>query len=164
MIIRLFEPEDATQLGRLFYRSVREIGGAHYSAAQVSAWAPAEPGGESYVARAKDGRVFLVAVADAGALLAYGDLEQDGHINHLYCAPEAAGTGVAAQLYQDLETIASERGLNLLYVEASEPAKRFFIRRGFTVVQRRDFILRGVPIHNYRMEKLLGAAAPLDQG
>jgi putative acetyltransferase len=34
-------------------------------------------------------------------------------------------------------------------------AKPFFERRGFVVVRRNDFLLDGVPIHNYRMEKML---------
>lgn len=40
--------------------------------------------------------------------------------------------------------------------EASELARRFFERKGFTLVERQDMILRGVPIHNYRMVKTLG--------
>ena len=159
MIIRPFRPEDAAQLGQVFYRSVHEICGGHYSQAQVSAWAPIEPSEASYISRANDGRVFLVAVADDGQLLAYGDLEHDGHIDHLYRSPEVAGAGVAAKLYERLEQVALGRGLLLLYAEASEPARRFFIKRGFATGQRRDFIHRGVAIHNYRMEKRLAAGA-----
>ena len=39
--------------------------------------------------------------------------------------------------------------------EASELARRFFERKGFVVLERQDKILRGVPIHNYRMAKTL---------
>ena len=42
-----------------------------------------------------------------------------------------------------------------LYVEASELARRLFLRKGFTVVTRRDFAVGGVMIHNYAMEKRL---------
>jgi hypothetical protein len=35
-------------------------------------------------------------------------------------------------------------------------ARRFFERKGFTVLERQDEVLRGVPIHNYRMAKTLG--------
>lgn len=35
-------------------------------------------------------------------------------------------------------------------------ARRFSERKGFTVLERRDKLLRGVPIHNYRMAKVLG--------
>ena len=43
----------------------------------------------------------------------------------------------------------------MLFTEASEPARRFFARRGFKVVERNDFKIDGVPIHNFRMKKRL---------
>ncbi|HEX3962281.1 MAG TPA: hypothetical protein VHZ03_37580 [Trebonia sp.] len=58
--------------------------------------------------------------------VAFIDLEPDGHIDRLFCAPEA-----------------------------SELARRVFERKGFTVVQRQDLVIRGVPMHNYRMAKAL---------
>lgn len=48
-----------------------------------------------------------------------------------------------------------QQGLRLLYTEASELARSFFHKRGFATVERRDFILWDVAIHNYRMEKRL---------
>ncbi len=96
-----------------------------------------------------------MAVDDEDQPLAFGDLEHDGHIGYLYCAPEAAGTGVAAALYDLLERAARERGLKRLHAEASEAARRFFLRKGFSVVNRRAFEISGVPIHNYAVEKWL---------
>lgn len=155
MIVRSFQSRDAALLGRVFYRSVHEVGSARYSSSQVAVWAPAEPTEELYLARACDGRVFLVAVDGEDRPLGYGDLKPDGHIHHLYFAPEATRTGLAVTLYEQLERAATEQGLRLLYTEASELARGFFYKRGFAVVERRDFILRDVPIHNYRMEKRL---------
>ena len=83
-------------------------------------------------------------------------MEPDGHIDRLFCAPEAAGRGIASRLYEALETAARAQGIERLFTEASEPARRFFERKGFTVLQRQDKILRGVPIRNYRMAKTLG--------
>ena len=34
---------------------------------------------------------------------AYIDLEPDGHINRLFCAPEAAGQGIASRPYDAME-------------------------------------------------------------
>ncbi len=47
-------------------------------------------------------------------------------------------------------------GIERLFTEASELARRFFLRKGFTALERQDKVLRGVPIHNYRMAKTLG--------
>lgn len=155
MRIRPFEPEDAPALARLFHAAVHEIACRDYAPEQLAAWSPAPPDAEAFIARAGDGRLLLVAVDEAGAPLAYGDVEPDGHIDHLYCRPDAAGTGIASALYDALERAARERGIQRLYVEASESARRLLERKGFTVDHRRDFAIRGVAIHNYAMTKRL---------
>ena len=157
MHVRAFRPGDAPALARIFYAAVHQIGGLHYSPEQVKAWAPAVPSPERFVERGADGRILLVAADDSDRPLAYGDLELNGHIDHLFCRPDVAGTGVASALYDRLEAAAGDHAIGRLFVEASEPARRFFLRKRFTVLRRRDFTLAGVAIHNFAMEKLLGA-------
>jgi putative acetyltransferase len=145
---------DSEALADIFRRAVREIGPRDYSAEQIEAWA----GGlrtDRLDARLSDGRLCLVAIDDANTPLAFGDLEADGHIDFLYAAPQAAGKGIAAALYDALETRARARGMIRLYTEASEAARRFFLKKGFAVVGRRDFFIGDVSIHNYAMEKKL---------
>jgi 8-oxo-dGTP pyrophosphatase MutT (NUDIX family)/ribosomal protein S18 acetylase RimI-like enzyme len=158
--IRAFRPDDAPALARLFHDAVHGIAAPHYTPAQVAAWAPAVPDPARFLVRGADGRTLLVAEGADGAPVAYGDVEADGHIDHLFCRPEAAGAGIAARLYAALEAAARERGIARLYTEASEPARRFFERQGFALLHRRDFELAGVPIHNYAMAKRLAATAP----
>jgi putative acetyltransferase len=155
MHIRPFKDEDAPALAALFHAAVHGIAALHYSAAQVEAWAPDAPDPARFRAQGADGRLLLVAVDGDDAPLAYGDLEADGHIDHLFCRPDAAGTGVTAALYAAIEAAARAQELARLYTEASEPARRFFARQGFVTVARNDFELAGVPIHNFRMEKRL---------
>jgi hypothetical protein len=50
---------------------------------------------------------------------------------------------------------AIEARLARIYMEASEAARRFFLRRGFEVLERRDLLIGEVPIHNFAMEKRL---------
>lgn len=157
MKIRPYKSEDAPALTALFHAAVHEIARLYYSRAQVNAWAPEVPDPARFRARAADGRTVLVAVDEGDAPLAYGELEGDGHIDHLFCRPDAAGTGVTAALYAALEAAARGRGIGLLYVEASEPARRFFVRQGFELIGRRDFEMAGVAIHNFEMEKRLRA-------
>ena len=157
MHIRSFRPDDAVALARIFHAAVHQVARLHYSHEQIEAWAPAVPDPQRYLARGADGRILLVAADDSDQPLAYGDLEKDGHIDHLYCRPDVAGTGVASALYDQLEAAAKDLGIARLYVEASEPARRFFLRKNFIALRRRDFALGGVSIHNFAMEKLLGA-------
>lgn len=160
MHVRSFRPEDAAALARIFHAAVHRIGAAHYSPEQLKAWSPAVPAAERFLEWGADGRLLLAAADDGDRPLAYGDLERNGHIDHLYCRPDVAGTGVASALYDRLEAAAEAGGIGLLYVEASEPARRFFLRKGFVVLHRREFAVGGVTIHNFAMEKRLEARGP----
>lgn len=153
--IRAYRAGDAPVMAQLYFDSARRLGVRCYTPEQVAAWAPAPVDAAVVHARATDGRVTLVAVDAAGEMLAYGDLEADGHIDHLYCRPDAAGTGVASMLLDQLLARAAAAGMPRLHVEASELARPLFERKGFEVIQRRDFELRGVSIHNYAMARSL---------
>jgi putative acetyltransferase len=153
--IREYHDGDALSMAQLFYDSVRNLGPRRYTVEQVAAWAPKAPDPAVVHARAMDGRTTLVAVNESGEIMAYGDLEGDGHIDHLYCRADAAGTGVAIRLSDELVARATAAGISRLYVEASELALGLFERRGFVFVSRRDFDLRGVLIHNFAMERSL---------
>lgn len=152
---RRYIPEDAAAIAEVFTRSVMEIGRKDYTVEQVEVWASLAASTEQTHARCADGRTVLVAVDDVDRPLAFVDLEVDGHIDYLYCAPEVVGKDIASALYDDLELIARQSGLDRLYTEASEAARRFFLRKGFAVTAERDFEIDGVPFHNYAMEKLL---------
>jgi putative acetyltransferase len=154
--IRSYERRDADDVVDVFYRSVHEVALSDYTPEQVNAWLPRRWDAEKEHQRSGDRRLVLVAEGEAGHVVAFIDLEPDGHIDRLYSAPEAAGRGVASRLYDAVEAAARDRGIKRLYTEASELARRFFLRKGFAVLERQDKVLRGVPIHNYRMAKTLG--------
>jgi putative acetyltransferase len=151
--VRAYEPRDAGGVADVFYRSVRDVALSDYTADQLEAWAPQPVDAEQERRRSGDGRLVLVAAGPQGQVAAFIDLEPDGHIDRLYCAPEAAGKGIATQLYEAAEAAARSQGIARLFTEASELARRFFERKGFTVLERQDMVLRGVPIHNHRMAK-----------
>jgi len=154
--LRPFERSDAPVVAELHRRAVEIIGARDYGPAQVAAWASRAPSAERVCARAEDGRLTLVAVDAADRPMAYADLEPDGHVDHLYCAPEAAGRGLASALCEALEAHARAKEIPRLYAEASEAARGVFESRGFTVTARREFEIGGAPIHNYAVEKRLG--------
>ncbi|MEW5728469.1 MAG: GNAT family N-acetyltransferase [Pseudomonadota bacterium] len=155
MTVRPFHPNDAEALSAVYRRAVTELGPRGYTPPQVAAWLTLTPSPDRLLATAGDGRVRLVSEGDGGQPVAFTDLEPDGHIDLLYCAPEAAGQGHASALYRELERTARERGMERLYAEASELSRDFFVRRGFTVLHVRRFEIAGVPVHNYAVEKRL---------
>jgi len=143
---------DADAMAQVYARAVRGLGARDYAPEQVEAWAGQGPTGDGLRRRLADGRRCWVAVDADDRVCAFVDLEADGHIDLLYAAPEAAGTGVASRLLDELERAARQDGLRRLYVEASEGARRVFLKRGYADLGRRDFTIAGVAIHNYAME------------
>ena len=159
MRLRPYAPADAAALASLYRRSVEGIGSRYYAPPQVEAWASLAPAPSRLDALMADGRARLVAVGAGDRPVAFADLERDGHLDFLYRDPDATETGAASLLYAGLEGIARTWGLRRLHAEASEAARGFFLRRGFTLTARRDFAVQGVPLHNYAIEKSLNRDA-----
>jgi len=155
MRIKPYEPGEGAQLNAIFCSAILRTARRGYSEQQVRVWAAQAADAHEYDERAADGRLLLVAVDEQNKPIAYADLEPDGHIDHLFCHPDAGRKGVASALYDELELAAVAWKLQRLYVEASEIARPFFARKGFTLIRRNDFDLEGTPIHHYVMEKLL---------
>jgi putative acetyltransferase len=153
VLIRPFRIQDAAALADVMFASVHQAALRDHTPEQVAAWLPERPAVASMAGRASDGRFTLVACADDGRVVGYIDLEQDGHIDHFYCMPEAVGCGVGAKLYDAVERVAEICGLHKLFVEASEAARRLFEKKGFVLNDRCEWELRGVLIHNYAMSK-----------
>lgn len=155
MKVRRYQPGDGDFVSAIFFAAARRTGRQAYSERQVQAWAPAPYDAAEYDELAADGRILLVAVDAQDRPVAWADLETNGHIDHIFCHPESGRRGAGTALYERIEQLARELKLQRLYVEASEIAKPFFERQGFRVIDRRDFEIGGVPIHNYAMDKTL---------
>lgn len=155
--IRPFTASDATAMVEIYRYSVVEIGPNAYNPEQVAVWSNLVPTAEQFINIMTDGRFCLVAVNENDQVVAFADVEADGHIGFLYALPDVAGTGVVKKLYDTLEAHAREQDIGKLYSEASEFAKSFLLKQGFSVVERRDFEVAGVPIHNFAVEKRLRA-------
>lgn len=153
VVVRDYRPEDAEALSVLYAHSIHARAPGDYSPAQIEVWAGLAPSPERLDTLMADGRRRFVAFQASGPV-GFLDLETDGHIHFLYKAPEAE-PGVAAQLLAAAEAFAVTAEVARLYAEASEPARRFFERHGFLTVERRDFEVEGVAIHNYAVEKAL---------
>ena len=161
MRIRDYAREDAAALADLFGRSVRHFGPRAYDPAQVEAWA-AGASAERTAERCGDGRTVLVAVDEEDRPLGYGELEADGHLDHLYCAPEAEGLRIGSALYAEIERRALRQGLDRIRVETSELARPLFERRGFALLATNAVKIGSAVLSNHLMEKRLdfGGADP----
>ena len=155
--IRPFKDSYAPALIEVFKRAVNELAKGAYGPDQVAVWTNLCLTPDQLIQTMTDGRKTFIAVDENDQPVAFTDMESDGYIRFLYASPDIAGTGAVAKLYAALEAEAIKQGIGKLYSEASELAKSFMLKQGFSVVERRDFELSGVPIHNYAVEKRLRA-------
>lgn len=152
--VRLFETQDAEQIARLFYETVREVNVHDYSIAQVKAWAPDDIYFRNWAEVCSSDRFTYVA-DEQGVIAGFGELEPNGHIDCFYCHKNYQGRGVGRQLYQAIEAKALELSIHRLFAEVSITAKPFFQQMGFLVVKEQEVIRRGETFINYVMEKFL---------
>ncbi len=152
-VVRDYERGDAGPICRLFYETVRAVNLGDYSPEQVRAWAPDLPDPATWHGR-MSGRHTLVA-DEAREVVGFAELEDDGHLDMLYCRADAVGRGVGSLLYEAVEERARGLGLGRISTEASITARPFFVRHGFAVLRRNTVWRQGTALTNFSMEKAL---------
>ena len=150
-------PADVPTLAEIFRSSIEELSADDYSDAQQEAWACAADDEEGFGARLA-GELTLVATL-GGDAIGFASLADNSRIDMLYVHPAAAGQGAAAMLCDALETLATARGSNELFVDASDCARGFFERRGFVAKTRNSVSVGGEWLANTTMSKPLAAEA-----
>ena len=147
--LRPYRPKDCPALAALFYETVHTVNAAHYTPAQLDAWAPAC--GPDLAAWDKNFRAHRTLVAELdGRLAGFGDLDPAaGYLDRLYVHKDLQGRGVATALCNALE----EAAAGPVVTHASVTARPFFARRGYRVLRAQQVERRGVTLANYVMEK-----------
>lgn len=148
--IRGYRTGDASALIEVFERSVAGLAPAKYSDMQVAAWLSGTRDARTWHARIHP-REAYVAEGTHGRLLGWIEMELDGHLDFLYCVPEAARTGIADTLYAVLVAGARKLGVKRLHTEASTLAESFFLRHGWSLDARETITRAGVAIPRARM-------------
>lgn len=147
--------EDVPLLAEIFRAAIEELTGDDYTEAQQEAWAETADDLETFGARLA-GELTLVAT-HAGAAIGFASLADNMRLDMLYVHPAAAGQGAGAMLIDAMEKLAAGRGAKELSVEASDTARDFFERRGFTAKSRNTVFRAGEWLANTTMTKALGA-------
>jgi putative acetyltransferase len=155
LALRPMLPTDIPLLAEIFRASIEELTAEDYSEAQQQAWAETADDLDQFGARLA-GDLTLVAT-HAGSAVGFAALADNTRIDMLYVHPAAAGQGAGAMLCDALEKLAAARGIKELSVEASDSARGFFERRGFTAKTRNTVFRAGEWLANTTMVKPLGA-------
>ena len=153
--IRLAHCGDMAGLAALVHRAVHEGAAGAYSPAQQDAWSPA-PRSAGAMAERLSGQWMLMAEDDHGPAGLF-TLTAEGEIDFAYVRPDRKGDGLADRLYDRIVAEARRRGLAALTVQASHVARRFFEKRGWSLVATQTVRPNGVAMENHRMRLDLAA-------
>jgi len=149
MQIRRFRPGDEAALFQVFFSAVHGVASRDYSPEQIKAWAPADLDQALWAQRIQALNPFVVELG--GQVVAYAELQHDGYIDHFYVAGNHPRQGLGTHLMTHLLAEATSLGLGHLTADVSVTAEPFFARHGFTVLERRMPVRRGVTLANALM-------------
>ena len=153
LAMRPMLPTEAPLVAEIFRASIEELAAVDYGEAQRGAWAAAADDEAAFGARLAQ-ELTLVATL-AGSPIGFVSLKGADAIDMLYVHPAAAGQGAGALLCDAVEKLAAARGTPRLCVDASDSARGFFERRGFTAQQRNSVLCGDEWLANTTMEKKL---------
>jgi putative acetyltransferase len=155
--LRPYLPQDAPFLAEIFRASIEGLTEDDYTPAQQEAWASEADDLEGFAERLGK-HLTLIATMD-GSPVGFITLDAPTDIGLFYVHPAVAGQGAGRLLYDAIEKIATSRGASHLAVEASDTARDFFARRGFTPEQRNTVSMGNEWLSNTTMKKRLAANA-----
>jgi len=159
LAMRPMLPTDVPLLAEIFRAAIEELTAEDYSEAQQEAWASAADDEEAFGAKLAN-ELTLVATY-GGAAVGFASLADNRRIDMLYVHPAASGQGAGAMLCDALEKLAGARGAEEISVDASDAARGFFERRGFSAQSRNTVSLVGEWLANTTMTKpLVGGGRP----
>jgi len=153
LAMRPMLPDDVPLLAEIFRAAIEDLTADDYSEAQQEAWASAADDEEEFGAKLA-GELTVVATF-GGAPVGFASLAGSSRIDMLYVHPAAAGQGAGAMLCDALEKLAAARGSKELTVDASDSARGFFEKRGFSAQSRNTVSLAGEWLANTTMTKPL---------
>jgi putative acetyltransferase len=155
LAMRPMLPTDTPLLAEIFRAAIEELTAEDYSEAQQEAWAETADDLEAFGERLA-GQLTLVAT-HAGSAVGFASLAENSRIDMLYVHPAKAGQGAGGMLIDALEKLAAGRGTKELSVEASDTARGFFEKRGYTAKTRNTVFRAGEWLANTTMVKPLSA-------
>ena len=151
--LRDLTPQDTDAAALLFFAAVHQGTADVYSAEQRIAWAGEAPAPATWRGRF-DTVSGIVAEID-NRMAGFMTLDREGLIDLAFVHPDHMGTGVGRTVYFAIEDRARTFGARRLRTFASEKAKPFFTRMGWTVEAPNIVTKGGITLQNYKMFKTL---------
>ena len=153
MLLRAFRVGDEPGLYQVFRSAIQGLAIRDYTPEQVNAWAPQTVDPALWADRMRGIAPFVVE--HDGKLIAYADIQANGYIDHFFVSAPFARQGLGSKLMRRIHDEAAVKRIHTLSSDVSRTAQPFFEHWGFTTVEERQPMVRGVVIPNARMKKEL---------
>ncbi len=153
LAMRPMLPTDVPLLAEIFRAAIEELAADDYSETQQEAWASTADDEKAFGVKLT--RELTLVATYGGAAVGFASLADNRRIDMLYVHPAAAGQGAGAILCDALEKLAGARGAKEITVDASDAARGFFEKRGYSAQSRNTVSLGGEWLANTTMTKLL---------
>lgn len=155
VLIREFRVGDEPALRDVFVSAIHEVAACDYSPEQIDAWAPKSVDASLWADRMRAISPFIAEFD--GIPIAYADVQPNGYIDHFYVSGRYTRLGVGSKLMRRIHDTAASKGIRELTSNVSRTAQPFFKRFGFSVLEERQPVVRGIAMPNAFMRKeLLG--------
>jgi len=154
--LRPFLKTDAPRLAALARASIETLTEDCYDVDQRAAWSARFDDAGALTKRLSD-ELALVAVLK-GEIVGFAALKGGADMDMLYVAPHFARQGVGSALADALEKLAAARGAKEISVGASDAAREFFLRRGYSARSRNVVQVDGEWLGNTVMTKKLAGS------
>ncbi len=153
MEIRRYKENEITDLWNLYFSTIHNVNMVDYTKEQINAWAPKDLDESIWQQKIINVNPYVAIIESK--IVGYGDVQNDGLIDHFFCHHKFQRKGIGSKLYSWLERNAIERNLSRVYSEVSITARPFFLSKGFKVIEEQTLSLRGQNLINYKMSKRL---------
>lgn len=156
-MIRSYQPGDHPAIAEIFTRAIHEVACEVYTPAQCAAWSDKAPNLEHWQKRCEQKRPFVFE--RDGRVVAFLELDDDGHIDCMYVHPDAGRQGIASALIDVAIQECTAAGLSRAFVEASLCARPVFEKKGFQVLEQQQVALGEERLTNFKMELIFDHAS-----
>jgi putative acetyltransferase len=153
VLIRAFRVGDEPELHQVFLSAIHGIAIKDYTPEQVNAWAPESLDPALWADRMQGIAPFVVE--HDGKPIAYADIQPSGYIDHFFVSALFARRGIGSMLMRRLHDEAALKDIQVLTSDVSRTAQPLFKHWGFSIVEGRQPVRRGVVIPNALMKKEL---------
>lgn len=146
MELRKYQSSDLKALINIFYETIRAVNIKDYDFRQIEAWSNQK---EKLLAKNKYfTQLYTVVAIQDNKIIGYGNIDNDGYLDHLFVHKDYQGLGVASAICDMLEY-----KHKIVTVHASITAKPFFSKRGYREIKKQAVSVEGVFLTNYLMKK-----------